>query len=132
MKRLALGLGVAAIAGAGIAWMLTAPQPLDDGRLEAIATIDGDAAAGETLFWAGGCASCHANPGADGEERLVLSGGVKLASDFGTFVAPNISPDPENGIGKWSSPNSPMRCLPACRPMAAIIIRRFPTRPIRG
>ena len=102
MKRLAHGLGLAAIAGADIAWMLTAPQPLDEDRLEAITAIDGDAAAGETLFWAGGCASCHASPGADGEERLVLSGGVKLASDFGTFVAPNISPDADNGIGGWS------------------------------
>ena len=24
------------------------------------------------------------------------------ASDFGTFYAPNISSDPEYGIGKWS------------------------------
>lgn len=102
MKRLALGLGVAAIAGAGIAWVLTAPLPVDAGRLEAIAAIDGDAAAGETLFWAGGCASCHAAPGAEGDAKLVMSGGVRLASDFGTFIAPNISPDPDAGIGAWS------------------------------
>ena len=102
MKRLALGLGVAAIAGAGIAWALTAPRPVNADRLEAIAAMDGDAAAGETLFWAGGCASCHAAPGADGDARLVLSGGVRLASDFGTFIAPNISPDPDVGIGGWS------------------------------
>lgn len=102
MKRLALGLGVAAIAGAGIAWALTAPRPVDAGRLEAIAAIDGDAAAGETLFWAGGCASCHAAPGAEGDAKLVMSGGVRLASDFGTFIAPNISPDPDAGIGAWS------------------------------
>lgn len=102
MKRLALGLGVAAIAGAGIAWALTAPRPVNADRLEAIAAMDGDAAAGETLFWAGGCASCHAAPGADGDARLVLSGGVRLASDFGTFIAPNISPDPDAGIGGWS------------------------------
>ncbi|WP_339760104.1 cytochrome c [uncultured Hoeflea sp.] len=102
MKRLALGLGLAAIAGAGVAWLLTAPAPLASERLDAIAAIDGDAAAGETLFWAGGCASCHASPGAEGTARLVLSGGVKLASDFGTFIAPNISPDAQAGIGGWS------------------------------
>ena len=102
MKRLALGLGVAAIAGAGIAWVLTAPLPVDAGRLEAIAAIDGNAASGETLFWAGGCASCHAAPGAEGDAKLVMSGGVRLASDFGTFIAPNISPDPDAGIGAWS------------------------------
>ncbi|MBU2483847.1 MAG: cytochrome c, partial [Alphaproteobacteria bacterium] len=27
---------------------------------------------------------------------------VRLASDFGTFIAPNISPDPDAGIGAWS------------------------------
>ncbi|WP_340159958.1 cytochrome c [uncultured Hoeflea sp.] len=102
MKRLALGLGLAAIAGAGVAFLLTAPQPVASERLEAIAALDGDASAGETLFWAGGCASCHAAPGAEDAARLVMSGGVKLTSDFGTFVAPNISPDPEAGIGSWS------------------------------
>lgn len=102
MKRLALGLGLAAIAGAGVAFVLTAPAPVASERLEAIAAIDGDATAGETLFWAGGCASCHAVPGSEGTARLVLSGGVKLASDFGTFIAPNISPDAEAGIGAWS------------------------------
>ncbi|MEM5493875.1 cytochrome c [Hoeflea sp. AS16] len=102
MKRLALGLGLVAIAGAGIAFALTAPRPVAADRLEAIAAIDGDAAAGETLFWAGGCASCHAAPGSEGDAKLVLSGGVRLSSDFGTFIAPNISPDPDAGIGAWS------------------------------
>ncbi|WP_417417372.1 c-type cytochrome [Hoeflea sp.] len=102
MKRLALGLGLVAIAGAGIAFALTAPRPVAADRLEAIAAIDGDAAAGETLFWAGGCASCHAAPGSEGDAKLVLSGGVRLTSDFGTFIAPNISPDPDAGIGAWS------------------------------
>lgn len=102
MKRLALGFGLAVVAGAGAGLMLTAPQPVASERLEAIAALDGDAAAGETLFWAGGCASCHAAPGAEDDARLVMSGGVKLTSDFGTFVAPNISPDPDAGIGDWS------------------------------
>lgn len=102
MKRLALGLGLAAIAGAGVGLILTAPRPVASERLQAIAALEGDATAGETLFWAGGCASCHAAPGAEDDARLVMSGGVKLTSDFGTFVAPNISPDPDAGIGAWS------------------------------
>ncbi|MDP3525864.1 MAG: diacylglycerol kinase, partial [Hoeflea sp.] len=102
MKRLALGLGVAVAAGAAAAFVLTAPRPVAAERLKAIAALEGDAAAGETLFWAGGCASCHAVPGASGEARLMLSGGVRLTSDFGTFIGPNISPDPQEGIGGWS------------------------------
>jgi hypothetical protein len=54
------------------------------------------------VFWAGGCASCHAVPEAEGEDRLILAGGRPLASDFGTFIAPNISPDPTHGIGDWT------------------------------
>jgi mono/diheme cytochrome c family protein len=39
---------------------------------------------------------------AKGEAQLVLSGGQRFPSEFGTFVAPNISQDPEHGIGGWS------------------------------
>lgn len=34
-------------------------------------------------------------------DRLRLGGGLALASPFGTFRAPNISPDPTDGIGRW-------------------------------
>jgi mono/diheme cytochrome c family protein len=33
---------------------------------------------------------------------LKLGGGLALASPFGTFRVPNISPDPVDGIGSWS------------------------------
>jgi mono/diheme cytochrome c family protein len=54
------------------------------------------------VFHASGCASCHAAPNASDEAKLVLAGGHAFASDFGTFYAPNISPDPQVGIGGWS------------------------------
>jgi mono/diheme cytochrome c family protein len=60
----------------------------------------GDAARGAIVFAAGDCASCHARPGQP--DRLKLGGGLALASPFGTFRAPNISPDPTDGIGSWS------------------------------
>src|SRR5690606_40256982 len=53
------------------------------------------------IFWAGGCASCHAAPGASGDDRKILGGGLELVSDFGTFIAPNISPS-DQGIGGWT------------------------------
>ena len=52
------------------------------------------------MFYAGGCASCHATPGQD--DKTKLGGGLGLKSPFGTFYVPNISPDPNDGIGKWS------------------------------
>ncbi|MEV8465541.1 cytochrome c [Fluviibacterium sp. DFM31] len=66
-----------------------------------VAGLTGDPVAGETIFTAAGCASCHMAPGAEGEAQRVLSGGQKFPSDFGTFIAPNISPDPDHGIGGW-------------------------------
>jgi mono/diheme cytochrome c family protein len=55
---------------------------------------------GETTFNAGGCSSCHAVPGQP--DRLRLGGGLAIPSPFGTFYAPNISPDPTDGIGRWT------------------------------
>jgi mono/diheme cytochrome c family protein len=90
---LALGL----IAGAA-GWLLSGPNRL---TADALPAHSADLANGERMFFAGGCASCHAAPGATGEARLVLSGGLALDSPYGTFHAPNISPGPQ-GIGGWS------------------------------
>jgi mono/diheme cytochrome c family protein len=57
---------------------------------------------GKSMFWAGGCASCHAAPGAKGDALLQLGGGLKLKTRFGTFIVPNISPDKATGVGNWS------------------------------
>src|SRR5690606_23791321 len=69
---------------------------------EVLAARAGEAARVERIFWAGGCSSCHARPGSEGEARLQLAGGLELSTRFGVFVAPNISPDPASGIGDWS------------------------------
>ncbi|MEL6751296.1 MAG: cytochrome c, partial [Pseudomonadota bacterium] len=63
----------------------------------------GNKARGEAVFWAGGCASCHAADGATGDAKLVLAGGHALKTPFGTFVAPNISTHASEGIGDWSA-----------------------------
>ena len=52
---------------------------------------------GAYLAIAGGCISCHR--GEDDPDSL--SGGLGLETDFGTFYAPNITPDMETGIGSW-------------------------------
>jgi len=59
---------------------------------------------GRAMFNAGGCASCHAIPNDDPDkvDRTRLGGGLALKSPFGTFYVPNISPDPNDGIGAWT------------------------------
>jgi len=98
--RIALGLLIAAVAGAGAFWLLTMPRGLT--AAEVAALPEGDAARGERWFWASGCAACHAAPGATGDDLTLLGGGRRIESDVGTFVVPNISPHPADGIGGWS------------------------------
>lgn len=99
-KRHLLALAAAIVAaGAAAAWIVLRPRPLP---ADAFAGIVADAGRGEQVFWAGGCAACHAAEKAEGDARLVLSGGMGFASPFGTFYAPNISNDPDRGIGNWT------------------------------
>ena len=92
-----IGLGLAAVIAAGLGLWITAPARVDAARF---GSVTGTAEAGQTVFLASGCASCHHAPGS--EDKLLLAGGERFDSDFGTFVAPNISSDPVHGIGAWS------------------------------
>lgn len=96
--KLLMVLGLLAVAAF---WFLTRPSTLP---ASAFADLIGNPTQGEAVFWAAGCASCHMALDAKGDAQLVLSGGQKFPSDFGTFIAPNISPDPVHGIGGWDLP----------------------------
>jgi mono/diheme cytochrome c family protein len=56
-------------------------------------------ARGAYVFRAANCQSCHTDVKNKGP---LLAGGRALATPFGTFYGPNITPDPEHGIGGWS------------------------------
>jgi len=99
MRRLVLIAFGLALLGFAAFMVMTQPRTRDFAGLNA---MTGDAARGQTVFLATGCASCHMAPGATGEAELVLAGGQVFASPFGSFLAPNISPDPAQGIGGWS------------------------------
>ncbi|MFC5565107.1 cytochrome c [Rubellimicrobium aerolatum] len=98
MRRALTALGALALVGAGVAWWLTAPDPLPE---EELAALQGDAARGRTIFAAAGCASCHVAPDSPTTDAPVLAGGQRFVTQFGTFVAPNISPSPQ-GVGDWT------------------------------
>jgi len=99
MVRLFGAIAAIIIAGAALGWYLISPVTRDTAALE---NLTGDKSNGEMIFWASGCASCHMAPGAKGVDQLVLAGGLAMPTQFGTFYAPNISSDPEQGIGGWS------------------------------
>ncbi|MFT7058570.1 MAG: mono/diheme cytochrome c family protein [Pseudorhodobacter sp.] len=99
MRRLLTSAALLAVIGGAVFWVATAPRPLSDAD---VAGLVGDPVKGEAVFWAAGCASCHTAPDAEGDAALVLAGGQRFASPFGTFLAPNISTDPQQGIGNWT------------------------------
>ena len=92
-------IGVAVLGGAAF-YFITAPNPLPESHWAGLG--EADLKNGEMVFWAGGCVSCHAAPGSQGDAKLTLAGGLALKSPFGTFHVPNISPDEKAGIGTWT------------------------------
>ena len=52
---------------------------------------------GEYLFHISGCALCHTEKGGQ-----ALAGGRAIETEFGTLYSPNITPDVQYGIGRWS------------------------------
>ena len=65
-----------------------------------ISLLKGNIDNGKNVFLASGCNSCHTSDGSN--NKYLLSGGQKFITNFGTFVAPNISTNREHGIGSWS------------------------------
>jgi mono/diheme cytochrome c family protein len=53
---------------------------------------------GEYLARAGDCIACHTARGGE-----PFAGGLEMPTPFGMLYTPNITPDPETGIGKWSA-----------------------------
>ena len=55
-------------------------------------------ARGEYLARAGDCIGCHTARGG-----VPYAGGRGIETPFGTVYAPNLTPDPETGLGRWSA-----------------------------
>jgi len=53
---------------------------------------------GHYLTIVGDCAACHTLPGSGHS----FAGGRPIETPFGEIIAPNITPDPETGIGAWT------------------------------
>ena len=114
-----VGLCCLAAAAAGGALVTRALPPVT-----AAAMAPGDPVRGARVFAAGDCASCHATPGQP--DRLHLGGGLALASPFGTFRVPNISPDPVDGIGRWQEADLANALIAGVSPQGSHYYPAFP------
>lgn len=81
----------------GLLAVLACAAPVDAASIE---EEKGDTARGAYVMRLGGCVACHTDTKNKGAP---LTGGLALKSPFGTFYTPNITPDPETGIGGWST-----------------------------
>jgi mono/diheme cytochrome c family protein len=116
---------VVAAVGVGLAWALSAPGPLfADSASAPGLEQQGNADNGRLIFNAGDCAACHASPGQT--DRLRLGGGLALASPFGTLRAPNISQDPNDGIGRWRTVDLANALLSGVSPQGTHYYPGFP------
>jgi mono/diheme cytochrome c family protein len=100
LRKLAILVAILAVLGAAVFWFITMPATVPASALGPhTPNLDN----GKTMFYAGGCAACHATP--NQEDKTRLGGGMPLKTIFGTFYPPNISSDRSDGIGGWSEAN---------------------------
>jgi len=78
---------------------------------------------GAYLATAAGCADCHTDKDHGGQP---FAGGRALATAFGTFYGPNITPDPDTGIGRWSDAQFLAALRQGVRPDGANYFPVFP------
>lgn len=100
LSKLLVSVLIIGVAGLGAAWVLSAPDPLAEAAIPAHTP---DVANGQVMYNAAGCFSCH-KPGPDlaNADPSLPSGGAPLKTPVGVFYPPNLTPDPETGLGKWT------------------------------
>ena len=98
--RIALALVVVAVIGAIALYFLRPgllPQRTDMNMKDVSPTTQ-TINRGEYLARAGDCVACHTLP-----NGKPFAGGRPMPTPFGSLFAPNVTPDDETGIGKWTA-----------------------------
>jgi mono/diheme cytochrome c family protein len=121
MRRFVILLLALVVLGVPIALGLVRPERIAGAQL---GPHTPDLENGRVMFFAGGCASCHATLNQDDATRL--GGGRELPSPFGTFRVPNISPHIEDGIGNWSEAQFASAMLKGTSPRGEHYYPAFP------
>jgi mono/diheme cytochrome c family protein len=112
-KRVGIVIGVIVVLGlAVLAWAAIRPGPLDfaGSKTVPLSSYNGHPtgvpadftetdklARGKYLTEAADCQACHTT-----EDGKPFAGGRPFVTQFGTMYSPNITPDPETGIGSWT------------------------------
>lgn len=97
--RILVGLALLGMVGFAVVYFAVLPRLGLPGEPRDFSGISGNAERGKYLLAAAGCIACHTDFKKKGK---FLAGGPALETPFGTFYAPNITPDETHGIGGWS------------------------------
>lgn len=119
-KLIAVAL-VLAVGGFAVFWWLTGTTAIAP---SALASYTANVENGRTMFFAGGCTSCHATP--NQADPMRLGGGLGLKTPFGTFYVPNVSPDGNDGIGAWTEAQFATALLKGVSPAGEHFYPAFP------
>jgi mono/diheme cytochrome c family protein len=100
VKRLAVIFAIIVALVGAAAWMRSHRGYLPtDGKAAAPANATTQVIArGEYLARAGDCVACHTEP-----TGKPFAGGRAMPTPFGALYVPNITPDDETGIGRWTA-----------------------------
>ncbi len=93
-----LALAGAALAAAVLALNHRGEAPLSDSPPLATVPIETRVARGAYLSKLGNCMGCHTAQGG-----TPYAGGRALPTPYGTFYSSNLTPDPDTGLGRWTS-----------------------------
>jgi mono/diheme cytochrome c family protein len=91
-------LALAAAAVAFVAWANVRGETRMHVAAAAVAATPQQVERGAYLARVGNCAACHTERGGP-----LFAGGRGIATPFGTVYASNLTPDPETGLGTWTS-----------------------------
>ena len=77
---------------------------------------------GRYLATAGDCVACHQAPALGSS----YAGGRAIETPFGNILTPNITPDPDTGIGRWSADDFARALHEGVRPNGQRLYPAFP------
>lgn len=115
---------VAALIAVAVIWLFLLPSVPETALPDSDEAIE----RGRYLVHAGGCISCHMGV----ENEKVLSGGLALESDYGTFYVPNITADTGTGIGGWGGREFLLALKHGRSPYGGFYFPAFPYRAYAG
>ncbi|ARO88307.1 alcohol dehydrogenase [Nitrosospira lacus] len=97
MKPVVIAAALAGLIGLGLFLAPMNRPPVNESSASRTEDPAKRQAKGAYLAQAGNCMGCHT-----AQDGRPYAGGHILATSIGTFITPNITPDPETGIGQWT------------------------------